>query len=339
MKKVRIIFTVIISVLFLQGCAGNTSFVDADNYNCFNATYMFSSEDSIIGERIPVEKLAYTTIRRDILAGNTEKCLVNDWVCDGPLGQGVSYNDFYLYDYKSGELKVLNFGEKIMDNTLYMGAMNESKIILLDAIGGILYVHDLSAEEWKEGNESDLSLPSGVSLQSVVQIACDEEFIYLTFGIDENELCVLDYELNLLFHKTAEEYWKLCPNITESCLIRHGEAEFYYYAENELKDAGYNLSLTEEELPDSAYFYSGDKVYDFYYVSEPIEDSNGIVILDSHLIGVKGETAYKIMDFGQMGIAGEMIYPVIAQGNGNYVIGYYNAAEETTEYYLFEKIE
>ncbi|MBQ7832177.1 MAG: hypothetical protein IJ336_01185 [Lachnospiraceae bacterium] len=337
MRKKGLLFTLVIGIMLFCGCVGSTSFIDAENYNQFSPIYMFSSNESIIAERIPAEKLAGSTIRRDILAGNTEKCLVNDWACDAPLGQGICYNDFYLYDYKSGELEILNLGEKFIDNTVYMGTMNDSKVILLDAIGGILHVYDLSTEELKEKKETDLNLPAGVSLQSVVQIACDEEFIYLTFGIDENELCVFDYDLNLLFHKTAEEYWKLCPNIRESCLICHGDSEFYHYTENELKDAEYNFSLTGEGLSSNTYFYPGDRVYDFYYVSEPVKDSNGVVILDSQFIGVKGGKAYKIMDLAQMGMDGEMVYPIIAQGNGNYIIGYYNVNEERIEYYLYEK--
>ena len=68
-----------------------------------------------------------------------------------------------------------------------------------------------------------------------------------------------------------------------------------------------------------------------------MKDSNGVVILDSQFIGVKGGKAYKIMDLAQMGMDGEMVYPIIAQGNGNYIIGYYNVNEERIEYYLYEK--
>ncbi len=336
MRKTGLLFTLVIGIMLLCGCAGSTSFVDAENYNQFSSIYLFSSNDSIIAERIPQEKLADSTIRRDILAGSTQKCLINDWASDGPLGQGIFYNDFYLYDYTSGELEVLNLSDNMADNTVYMGAMNDSKIVLLDAINGILYVYDMDGGEWREGSEADLNLPVGVSLKDVALMACDEACIYLTFGMNENELCILDYELNLIYHKTAEEYWKLYPNIARDCLIGHGRNEFYYFTDNKLKDAKYMLSLTEEELPDSSYFYPGDKVYDFYYVSEPVKDSNGAVILDSQFIGVKGGKACKIMDFAQMGMDGSMIHPVIAMGEGDYIMGYFNVAEETLEYYLFE---
>ena len=231
MKKICFLFTLIIGIIFFYGCKDSNSYVDATNYNCFNRIYLFSSGDSTIEQHITQESNMANMVTRDVLGTNTEKCFINDCASEGLLGEGNFYNDFYLYDYNTGELELLNFGENI-----------------IDVINEILYVYDLTTEKWNKKNKMDLDMPSGISLKNVAQITCDKDYIYLTFGIDEMDLCILDFDLNLLSHKTAKEFWKLYPTIAESCLIGDGKKEFYNFEENNLKDTDYGLS--GEELPD-----------------------------------------------------------------------------------------
>lgn len=338
MKKICSLAMIIFFMIIMSGCSKDP-FKTAENYNQFTRTYMFFATDTNVTSRIDAERSGDDNITRDIMGSNGETCLINDWARIGVISEGTtSYNDFYIYDYKSGELEQILTEGEVPDDTVYRGTISRNnEVILMDLESNMIYLYDLRIKELISKDGTTLDLPEGVVFEGPQLIFCDESYFYTTLLRHEEILLVFDYELNLVSVEEAEEMWKIYPHLGDACMLADGRDKFYQYLpESGLTPMDYTLKLSWEELPDNAQIYPGDGDYDFYYVSETIKDNNGNVIVPSHLIGVKGGVGYKVIDFEATGLVGAYVHWVVPDGNGNYVMEYFNIADLSEEYYYFQ---
>lgn len=338
MKKILYFIIILVFSISLAGCSKDP-FETAENYNRFIRTYMFSAADTNITSRIDAERSADDNITRDIMGSNREVCLINDWARIGAISEGTtSYNDFYIYHYESGELEQILTDGEVPDDTVYRGTISRNnEVILMDLESNIIYLYDFNTRELISKDGTTLDLPEGVVFEGPQLIFGDENYFYTTLLRHEDILLVFDYDLNLVAVEVAEDMWKIYPHLDNSCMLADGRDAFYQYLpENGLTPIDYAFKLSWEELPDNVLVYPGDNDYDFYYVSEIIKDDNGNVIVPSHLIGVKDGVGYKVLDFETVGLVGEYVHWVVSDGNGNYVVEYFNIADLAEEYYYFQ---
>ena len=341
MKKTYLmLFCIFATFIFMtfSACSQNVdSIQESEQYNKFTSSLLFSADDSKILERVAEEFTYEDVLDRYILASNSESCLINDWVRVGEIGNDICYNDFILYDYTSGETKEF-LCEEVSDNALYMATMNDEKIVLFDMDTYIFYVYDMNATLLMQSE----TLSDEIGLSRLADIQCDADYIYLAlgyFGIGET-LCVLDYNLNLLYTETSESGWRLFPNHEKSCLIAESTKDFYQYEKEEgLVGIEYKLTLPEDYNFEYDYIYPGDENYDFYvkfsyYIGE--EDDKEEVC---DLVGIKDGIGYKIFSTEQMGFSKDNLYTVISTGNASYIVGNYDSVDSVMKYYLLEECD
>lgn len=334
MKEIKKTYLILVCILILCtlicACSQNAGSVqESDQYNMFTSSLLFSSADSKILERVTEDFTYEDIVDRYILASNSEYCLVNDWARLGEIGNNKFYNDFYLYDYISGEMQIFRC-EEVPDNTMYQATMNDQKIVLFDMYAGSFYVYDKNATLLAQSE----TLSDKIALEHLADIQCDANYIYLTLD-DGDTLCILDYDLNLLYTEASESGWRLFPNHENACLIAKSADDFFgYNLEDELEKVEYKLTLPDDFSFEYDYIYAGDEYYDFYvkysyYVGE--EDEK---VCD--LVGVKDGVGYKLFSAEQMGFSKDDLYTVVPIGNTSYIVCHNNSADGIKEYYLLE---
>lgn len=332
-KNCFMLISILIMILLLSACSNDANCVqESDEYNKFTSSLLFTSGDSRILERV-TEEFTYEDIwERIILASNRKCCLVNDWARVGEIGENKFYNDFYLYDYASGEFQVFECNE-IPDSTRYLAAMNDEKVVLFDLYAGILYVYDFNA---KLLTQSDVLSDTAV-FANTSELQCDGDYIYLTFGsgMVADALYVLDYDLTLLDTKTSEKGWRLFPNYEKTCLIADSVNSFYEFdGEKGLQKVDYKLSLPDDFNFESDSVFTGDTTYDFYVKYSYYGDEGNKSTCD--LVGVRDGIGYKVFSPEQMGFVKEDLNTVIPVGTTGYIVGKYNISMDVMEYYLLE---
>lgn len=334
-KKYMTLICIATILMTLCACSKALDYIEeSEQYNKFSSSLLFSATDSKISERITEEFTYEDVIDRYILASNGECCLINDWARLGEMGNNTFYNDFFLYDYANGEMQAFQC-EEVLDNTMYQAAMNDEKIILFDVYARSFYVYDKDASLLTQSEK----LSNEIGLNRLADIQCDANYIYLTLG-DGETLCVLDYNLNLLFTETSESGWRLFPNHEKACLIAESTKDFYQYEKEEgLVEIDYKLTLPEDYNFEYDYIYPGDENYDFYvkfsyYVGEEDEKEE---VCD--LVGIKDGIGYKIFSTEQMGFSKDNLYTVISTDNASYIVGNYDSVDSVMKYYLLEECD
>lgn len=337
-KKYLRLVCVTMILMLLCACSKNEDNIqESEQYNKFTSSLLFSSADSKILERVSEEFTYEDVIDRYILALNGECCLINDWARVGEIGTDTCYNDFFLYDYESGEIKEF-LCQEVSDNTIYMATMSDEKIVLFDMDNHIFYVYDMNATLLVQSE----TLSKEIGLNRLADIQCDADYIYLTLGNWEagETLCVLDYNLNLLYTETSESGWRLFPNQKKSCLIAESTKDFYQYEKEEgLVEIDYKLTLPADYNFEYDYIYAGDENYDFYvklsyYIGEEYAKEEVC-----NFVGIKDGIGYKIFSAEQMGFSKDNLYTVVSTGNASYIVGNYDSVDSVMKYYLLEECD
>lgn len=325
MKKIHFLLLALFVVLAWQGCAKEETYTEAETYNQYTKTYLFSSADSTIDERIEEDITAEDVIDRNIIGAGSEVCLVCDFARTGQIGNNKLYYDYYLYQYESGSMMPIVFEEYLQEESVYpYAAISQNGNIFL-ANEKSAYCYDLSGKlHCKADTES---------FGAICELECDDKYVYIVSDANA-KLYILDYDLNVLSCEEQESAYYLLPNYFNRCMIANDKNEFFQYEDekgfHEISD--FEIELDSMIETDGLFNISaGDKDYDLYYsaTKESNEENDSV----DGFIGIKDGMPYKLFSFQQMGFMPENVCDVISLANGAFIVCYNNPSIMLKEYY------
>ncbi|MCR4691249.1 MAG: hypothetical protein K5739_07890 [Lachnospiraceae bacterium] len=331
MRKMGLLFC-IFCLMMLYGC-GKTDPRFADEYNCYEKKEIITFEQPTELDR----GVTYTTKLYDPdhfllleISNEMTGSDVDDWKWAYRIKE---------LDTEKGQLLDAEFPEVNVMNALNLEiASNDYYTVIVDKVNREIYIYDKENAMLGSKGLDEIEGFTDASFDDegdFLRVVCDDEMIYILAegDSDKSVLCLLNFDLQVVYCEETDGERRLCNNRDSGCAIavaNNGDYRFYKYnAKRKKLEEERQMKCQWLACRDECIIDGNDK-YDYYYTN--LGTNGNIQWEENNLIGVKNGTPYCVLDAREFGFSDNAIF--FPDREGGFIVEDWGKKGTTTFWHL-----